>query len=77
MEGDTGNPPSVKAPVTLLTATKDEDGLQSIWIEDQRWAARMRDVRHILVEDAGHAIHRDKPNVVLRALRNALGLSDS
>jgi pimeloyl-ACP methyl ester carboxylesterase len=63
----------IKAPVVLLTATRDEDGLQPIWIDEHRnWARRMPNVRHVLVEDAGHAIYREKPGVVINALRDML-----
>jgi pimeloyl-ACP methyl ester carboxylesterase len=63
----------LKVPVILLTATKDEDGLQSIWIDEhRRWAASLPNVRHVLVEDAGHAIYRDKPESVLQAMRRVL-----
>jgi pimeloyl-ACP methyl ester carboxylesterase len=33
----------------------------------------MPNVRHVLVEGAGHAIHRDKPEAVLLALQALLG----
>jgi pimeloyl-ACP methyl ester carboxylesterase len=64
---------SLKAPVVLLTATRDEDGLQSIWIDSHRnWTRGKPNVRHVLVEGAGHAVHRDKPEVVINALRDML-----
>ena len=60
----------IRAPIILLTATRDDDGLQSIWIDEHRkWAARMPDLHHRLVEDSGHAIFRDKPDVVIEAVR--------
>jgi pimeloyl-ACP methyl ester carboxylesterase len=63
----------LKAPVILLTATKAEDDLQAISIEEHgRWAERMPNVRHILVEGAGHAIYRDEPGAILRALQDQL-----
>jgi pimeloyl-ACP methyl ester carboxylesterase len=63
----------LKAPVVLLTSTKDEDGLQPIWIDEHRnWARGKSNVRHVLVDDAAHAIHRDKPGVVIKALRDML-----
>jgi pimeloyl-ACP methyl ester carboxylesterase len=66
----------LKAPVVLLTSTRDEDGLQSLWIDSHRsWARGKPNVRHILVEDAGHAIYRDKPGVVINALRDMLSLT--
>jgi pimeloyl-ACP methyl ester carboxylesterase len=47
LESDRG----LKASVTLLTATNDEDGLKSTWIEEhRRWAARMPNVSHLVVE---------------------------
>ncbi|HEX6644122.1 MAG TPA: alpha/beta fold hydrolase [Gemmatimonadales bacterium] len=61
---------ALRSPVILLTSTRAEDELQPIWIDEhERWARRMPKVEHILVEGAGHAIHRDRPEVVLRALR--------
>ena len=64
---------NLKAAVVLLTATKAEDDLQPIWIEEhKRWAERMPNVRHTLVEGAGHAIYRDKPNAVIRAIQDQL-----
>jgi len=63
----------LKAKVVLLTSTKDEDGLQSLWIDSHRnWVRGKPNIRHVLVEDAGHAIHRDKPGVVISALRGML-----
>ena len=62
---------NVKAAVVLLTSTKAEDELQPIWIEEhKRWAERMPNIRHIMVDGAGHAIYRDKPTVVLRAIQD-------
>jgi pimeloyl-ACP methyl ester carboxylesterase len=29
-------------------------------------------IRHVLVEDAGHAIYRDKPEAVLKARRDMI-----
>ena len=64
---------TLKAPVVLLTATEAEDELQDLWIEEHRkWAERMPNVSHVLVEGAGHAIHRDEPEAVLLALRSLL-----
>lgn len=64
---------SLKAPVVLLTATKAEDALQTIWIDEHRqWARRMPNVRHVLVQGAGHAIYRDQPEAVLLAIREVL-----
>lgn len=64
---------TVKAPVVLLTATKAVDELQGIWIDEHRkWAERTPNVSHILVEGAGHAIHRDNPSAVLLAVRRLL-----
>jgi pimeloyl-ACP methyl ester carboxylesterase len=61
------------APVVLLTATRAEDQLQPIWIDEhKKWARRMPNVRHIVVEGAGHAIYRDSPVVVLEAIRETL-----
>jgi len=58
------------APAILLTATKADDELQPIWIDEHRkWAQRMPNVRHVVVEGAGHAIFRDKPGAVILALR--------
>lgn len=63
----------LQGPVILLTATKAEDELQPIWIDEHRnWARSMPNVRHVLVEDAGHAIYRDRPEVVLKAIRDML-----
>ena len=39
----------------------------------QAMGAAMPNVRHVLVEGAGHAIHRDKPEAVLLALQALLG----
>ena len=62
--------PTLRAPVILLTATRSEDTLQSIWIDEhRRWAARTPVVRQILVDGAGHAIHRDQPQMVIAAVR--------
>ena len=64
---------SVRAPIVLLTATRSDDSLQEIWIEEhRRWAARMPRVRHLLVEGAGHPIHRDRPGAVVNAVREVL-----
>lgn len=64
---------TLKAPVVLLTATRAEDELQGLWIEEHRkWAERMPNVSHILVEGAGHMIHRDDPAAVLAALQRLL-----
>jgi pimeloyl-ACP methyl ester carboxylesterase len=63
----------LKAEVVLLTATMADDELQPIWIEEhRRWAGRMPNVRHILVEGAGHAIFRDRPSAVIRAIQDQL-----
>lgn len=61
----------LRAPIILLTATKAEDEFQPIWIDEHRkWAEQMPNVRqHLLVEDAGHAIFRDQPEVVIQAFR--------
>lgn len=68
-----GSDAGLKAPVVLLTSTRDEDGLQPLWIDAHRsWARSLPNVRHVLVEDAGHAIYRDKPDVVINALRDML-----
>ena len=64
---------TLKAAAVLLTATRAEDELQPIWIEEhKRWAARMPNVRHIMVEGAGHAIYLDKPSAVLRVIQDQL-----
>ncbi len=61
------------AAIVLLTATRSDDSLQEIWIEEhRRWAARMPRVRHLLVEGAGHPIHRDRPGAVVDAVRELL-----
>ena len=66
----------LKAPVILLTATKAADELQPIWIDEHRkWAGRMPNVRHVLVEDAGHAIYREKPESVIQAIRDVLAVA--
>ena len=63
----------LKAPVVLLTSTRAEDDLQSLWIQEhERWAERMPNLRHVLVEGAGHAIHRDRPSAVLQAIQDQL-----
>jgi pimeloyl-ACP methyl ester carboxylesterase len=63
----------LRAPVVLLTSTKAEDVLQPIWIDEHRtWARGKSNVRHVLVEDAGHAIYRDRPEAVLEALRHMI-----
>jgi pimeloyl-ACP methyl ester carboxylesterase len=63
----------LQAPVILLTATKAEDELQPIWIDEHRnWARGKPNVRHVMVEEAGHAIYRDKPEAVLKALRDMM-----
>lgn len=61
----------LRAPIILLTATRAEDEFQPIWMDEHRkWAGRMPNVhRHLLVENAGHAIFRDQPEVVIRAFR--------
>lgn len=64
---------ALRAPIVLLTATRSEDSLQDIWIEEhRRWAVRVPRVRHVLVEGAGHAIHRERPEVVVAAVRGLL-----
>lgn len=66
----------LKAPVILMTATRAEDSLQPIWIDEHtKWARRMPNVRHVVVEGSGHAIYRDTPAAVLRAIQDVLAAS--
>lgn len=60
----------LRLPITLITSTRDEDGLQPIWIaEHHRWAATVTNVTHILPGDVGHAIHRERPALVVSVIR--------
>ncbi len=48
------------------------------WMDFQKELANLSTKRkHIIVEEAGHAIHHDSPNVVIDAIKEMLGSIDS
>lgn len=60
-----------RVPVVLLTATKgrpEESTTQVITVQDQ--VANAANGKHIIVPDAGHYIHVDKPDLVLECVRD-------
>jgi pimeloyl-ACP methyl ester carboxylesterase len=60
-----------KVPVVLLTATMgrpEESTAQVIAVQDQVVAAV--NGRHVIVSDAGHYIHVDRPDLVAGWVRN-------
>jgi pimeloyl-ACP methyl ester carboxylesterase len=61
------------APVLLLSAMRpDLEAIGPIWQDEQRrWVARQRRATFSIVEGAGHAIHRDRPDDVIEAIRRA------
>lgn len=61
-------------PITVITATKPPPGApkraQPIWIRVQREFARQLSNGHfVLAKGAGHYIHKDKPELVIREIR--------
>jgi pimeloyl-ACP methyl ester carboxylesterase len=61
------------APVLLLSAVRtDLEAIGPIWQDEQRrWVARQRRATFTVVEGARHAIHRDRPDDVIEAIRRA------
>lgn len=64
-------------PTVLLAATKPPPGAptggQKIWLSVQReFAAELSNGTFILADGAGHYIHRDRPELVINAIRSLL-----
>jgi 2-succinyl-6-hydroxy-2,4-cyclohexadiene-1-carboxylate synthase len=62
---------TVRVPTTLLTGTRDEKFGR---IAD-RMVDRFPNGRHRRIPDAGHAIHLERPEAWLAAVRSALGIT--
>jgi pimeloyl-ACP methyl ester carboxylesterase len=67
---------TLRAPVILLSSARTDLGaIGAIWTDEQRkWASRQR-AKFVMVEGAGHAIHRQRPDAVITALRELLNAS--
>ncbi len=64
-------------PMVVLAATRPGGGaserFQQIWLQDQAaFAAQALDARYVEVENAGHYIHRQRPEIVLQEIRQML-----
>jgi pimeloyl-ACP methyl ester carboxylesterase len=56
--------------IVLGSPRTDLEGLGAIWNDEQRkWATRRSRGEFVIVEGTGHAIHRDRPDVVVDAVR--------
>jgi pimeloyl-ACP methyl ester carboxylesterase len=65
-----------RTPTTLLIAAGGEsrsqaDPLWRLWVNELRsWADRRPSVHTVVVEDSGHHISRERPQVVIQAIRD-------
>jgi pimeloyl-ACP methyl ester carboxylesterase len=63
-------------PVILLTATKDDTmpaAVRKVWTEKhEEWIAKVPGGKHIVVEQSGHFIQGDQPQVVIDAIRQVV-----
>ena len=64
-------------PIIVLTA--DHKGQESSVITEETWRNYQRDLatlsnysKHIIVEDCGHYIQKDKPQVVIDAIKEMI-----
>lgn len=50
--------------------------IQAVWVELQEELASLStESRHLIVEDSGHAIHLERPELVVDAIQEVLTLS--
>jgi len=63
-----------RGPALLLSSPRTDLGaLGPIWTDEhRRWSERVPRTRYVLVEGVGHAIHRDRPAVVVTAVKELL-----
>ena len=67
-----------EVPIILLTASRSDESpaFRQAWIEMQRAMAERLSVReHSVIEQAGHYIHYDRPEVVTYAIRRVVELA--
>lgn len=68
---------TMKAPTILLSSPRaDMAELAPMWAEEhRRWTKLAPNREYVLIEGAGHAIHRERPDVVIDAVRRMLTIS--
>jgi pimeloyl-ACP methyl ester carboxylesterase len=63
-------------PVILLTATKDETmpaEVRKVWVQlHEDWIAKVPGGKHIVVENSGHFIQGEQPQVVVDAIKQVV-----
>ena len=63
-------------PVILLTAMKDDSmpaEVRKVWVEKHdEWITKVAGGKHIKVENSGHFIQGEQPQVVIDAIRQAV-----
>ena len=63
-------------PVILLTAMKDDTmpaGVRKVWAEKhEEWIAKVPGGKHIVVENSGHFIQAEQPQVVIDQIKQAI-----
>jgi pimeloyl-ACP methyl ester carboxylesterase len=63
-------------PVILLTATKDDTmpaEVRKVWVQmHEDWIAKVSGGKHIVVENSGHFIQGEQPQVVIDAIKQVL-----
>ena len=66
-----GSPPGLGSiPLTVLTATRQPESVKPAWVQMQEeLAALSSDSEHVMC-DAGHYIHLDEPDLVIREIRD-------
>jgi pimeloyl-ACP methyl ester carboxylesterase len=71
--------PPAPVPTVVLAAglhgapgALPDPALEDLWVELQREQARVLDARFVLVPDADHFLQRDRPEVVIEAIRQVV-----
>ncbi len=63
-------------PVILLTAMKDDtmpEAVRKVWVEKhEEWIAKVPGGKHVVVEQSGHFIQAEQPQVVLDAIKQVV-----
>jgi pimeloyl-ACP methyl ester carboxylesterase len=68
--------PFPPVPLVVLTGTRkliEGPAFSQAWLDTQRDLARLSPhARHVICESCGHYVHRDRPELVARAIRDVL-----
>ena len=63
-------------PVILLTAARDEtmpESVRKVWAQmHEDWIAKVPGAKHVVVENSGHFIQAEQPQVVIDAIRQVV-----